>query len=135
MGSTVSVFRWDERRGQLGEVQMVSTLPAGFAGENSCAEILVHRTGRFVYASNRGHNSLAVFAADPASGQLTPVDHTPTQGQVPRNFRIDPSGNWLIAANQNSANLVVFRIDPSTGKLSANGETARVAFPVCVKFL
>jgi 6-phosphogluconolactonase len=135
MGSSVTAFRWSEDKGQLDEIATTTTLPSGFMGENNCAEILVHPTGKFVYASNRGHNSIAVFECNAASGAVTLVDHTPTQGEIPRNFRLTPDGKWLIAANQNSANVVVFAVDSSSGKLKPNGQTARVAFPVCIKFL
>lgn len=135
MGSSVTAFRWSEGEGRLDEIATTTTLPASFRGENHCAEILVHPTGRFVYASNRGHNSIAVFACAPETGTLAPIDHTSTQGEIPRNFRLTPDGKWLLAANQNSASIVVFAVNPSTGKLTPNGQTARVAFPVCIKFL
>jgi 6-phosphogluconolactonase len=135
MGSSVTAFRWSEDRGQLDEIATATTLPSGFAGENNCAEILVHPSGKFVYASNRGHNSIAVFECNPETGTVKLVDHTPTQGEIPRNFRLTPDGKWLLAANQNSANVVVFGVNAGSGKLTPNGQTARVAFPVCVKFL
>ena len=134
LSSSVTAFVWDEVRGRLKEVATVSTLPPDFSGENTCAEILAHPNGRFVYASNRGHNSIAVFRVDRATGRLTLVEQTPTQGEIPRNFRIDPSGSWLLAANQNSASIVVFAINATSGKLRPTGSSARVAFPVCLKF-
>jgi 6-phosphogluconolactonase len=135
MGSSVSAFQWDEAKGTLTEIQNITTLPAGFSGTNHCAEILVHPNGRFVYASNRGHNSLAAFAIDKAKGTLTSLGNTSTQGQTPRNFRIDPTGTWLIAANQDSGNVFVYRIDTGTGKLAPTGQEVAVPFPVCVKFV
>jgi len=135
MGSLVSVFRWDESAGTLTHRQDITTLPSDFRGTNNCAEILVHPNGRFVYASNRGHNSLAIYSADRAEGTLTSLGQVSTQGQIPRNFRIDPSGNWLIAANQDSGNIVVFRLDKSSGKLTPAGVEVKTPFPVCIKFL
>lgn len=135
LGSSVTAFRWSENQGRLDEIATTSTLPSGFTGENYCAEILAHPTGRFLYASNRGHNSIAVFTCAPETGAVTLIDHTPTQGETPRNFRLTPDGKWLLAANQNSASVVVFAVNPTTGKLTPNGQTARIAFPVCIKFL
>ena len=135
MGSTITAFTWDAARGILTEIQTISTLPAGFSGRNDCADVHVHPTGKFVYGSNRGHDSIAVFSVDQAKGTLTPIEYVPTQGKVPRNFGIDPTGSILIAANQNSDNLVVFRIDAETGKLSATGQSLQISRPVCVKFV
>ena len=96
--------------------------------------MLIHPGGRFLYASNRGHDSIAVFAIDPAAGTLTAIEQVPTQGRTPRNFAIDPSGKWLIAANQDSNSLVLFRLDANTGKLQAAGVTVEVPAPCCVEF-
>lgn len=112
----------------------LSTLPAGYKDPNSCAEILVHPSGRWVYASNRGHNSIAIFGVDPATGKLTLVGHEPTQGAFPRNFTISPDGHWLLAANQNSGNVVAFRIDPQTGKFMGPGKSSAVPTPVCLQW-
>ena len=134
MGGTVTAFAWDGARGTLSELQTVSTLPPDFRGENSTAEVQVHPSGRFLYGSNRGHDSIAVFAiAD--DGRLKPLGHQPTQGKNPRNFGIDPTGTWLLAANQNSDSIVVFRIDPQTGGLRPTGQAVSVPSPVCVKFV
>ena len=134
MGGTVTALSWDGARGTLTELQTVSTLPADFRGENTTAEVQVHPSGRFLYGSNRGHDSIAVFAiAD--DGRLKALGHQPTQGRNPRNFGIDPTGTWLLAANQNSDSIVVFRIDPATGVLAPAGVTASVPSPVCVKFV
>jgi 6-phosphogluconolactonase len=130
----VNAYQWNESTGTLTEIQSVSTLPSDFQGSNTCAEILVHPSGKYVYASNRGHDSIAAFSVA-SDGKLTSLGATSTEGKTPRNFRIDPSGAWLIAANQDDGNLVVFRIDKATGKLNATGEQAKVPFPVCVKFV
>jgi 6-phosphogluconolactonase len=111
LNSTITAFVYDGRRGALTELQTVSTLPENFTGDNSCAEIEVHPSGKFIFGSNRGHDSLAVFAADPKSGKLTLVEHQPTQGKTPRHFAIDPTGRWLLAENQGSDTVVVFEID------------------------
>ena len=133
--STVTAFSWDAAGGVLKEIQTITTLPAEPVENNSTAEVQVHPSGKFLYGSNRGHNSIAVFAVDLAKGTLTAVEHVPTQGRTPRNFGIDPTGSFLIAANQNSDSIVVFRIDPTTGRLTPTGETFQVGTPVCVKFV
>ena len=135
MASTVTEFAWDGRSGTLNELQTVSTLPEGFAGENSTAELEVHRTGRFLFVSNRGDNSIAVFAVDQRDGRLRAVEHQSTQGKTPRSFGIDPSGRYLLAANQGSDTIVVFRIDQKTGRLMPTGHSVEVGKPVCVKFV
>ncbi len=133
--STVTAFDFDPRAGTFKEVQTISTLPAGFAGENTTAEVVVHPTGRFVYGSNRGHDSIAVFAVDQKTGQLTAVEQVPTGGKTPRNFSLDPAGRFLIAANQNTNDLVVFRVDQETGKLTPTGQMLEAPVPVCVRFV
>jgi len=136
MKGTVTVFSNDAGTGSLHPVQTVSTAPRDFKGEIEDAEIEIHPSGKFLYASNRGDgNSIAVFAIDPSKGTLTPIEITPTQGKTPRSFEIDPTGTLLFAANQQSNNIVIFRIDPKTGKLSPTGQVLNVAQPVCVKFL
>jgi 6-phosphogluconolactonase len=135
LDSTMSVFIYDGVRGTLREVQSVSTLPSNFSGKNSCAELQVSPSGRFLYGSNRGHDSIVVFSIDQATGKLTFVGHTPTQGKTPRNFAIDPSGRFLLAANQNSDNVVSFSIDPASGKLAATGSVLEIPTPVCVAIL
>jgi 6-phosphogluconolactonase len=119
----------------LKELQTISTLPADFKGENICAEVQVHPSGRFVYASNRGHDSLAVFAVDQKNGRLAFVERQPSQGKTPRHFTLDPDGNWVIAENQDSNNAVVFRVDPKTGRLHWTGQAVEVAAPVCAVFV
>lgn len=136
IASCVTAFTYDPARGVLTDVQTVSTLPPDFDREsNSTAEVQVHPSGKFLYCSNRGHDSIAVFSIDPADGTLAPVGHASTRGKTPRNFGIDPTGKWLIAANQKSDSLVVFRISQATGMLSPAGETVSAPIPVCVKFL
>ena len=132
LDSTVTVLRYDASTGDLETVQTITTLPAGFEGESWTAEIAVSPDGRFLYGSNRGHDSLAVFAADAASGRLTPVAHVPTGGHWPRHFSIDTSGRWLLAANQRSDSVVLFRLDPDSGRPVPAGETVTVPSPVCV---
>jgi len=135
LNSTISTCAYDQRRGTLQEGQTVSTLPAGFSGSTSCAEIEVHPSGKFVYASNRGHDSIAVFAAAKRTGLLSPVEHEPTQGKTPRHFTLDPTGRWLLAENQGSDSVVVFRVNAKTGALEATGQTVEVPSPVCALFV
>jgi 6-phosphogluconolactonase len=135
MGSAVTAFSYSAAGGVLKELQTVPTLPKDFKGESDCAEIEVHRSGKFLYGSNRGHDSIAVFAIDARKGMLTPVEHVSTQGKTPRNFAIDPTGSYLFAANQDSDSVVVFRIDPKTGRLTPTGQVLKVPAPVCVTFV
>ena len=116
------------------ELQTVSTLPATFAGHSSCAEVQVHPSGKFVYGSNRGHDSIAVFGFDASNGKLTFVEHQATQGKTPRHFAFDPTGQWLLAENQDSDSIVIFHVDAKTGRLSATGQTVSVGAPVCAVF-
>jgi 6-phosphogluconolactonase len=135
ISNTVSAFNWDSHKGAMEEFQTITTLPDDFKEQNTTAQILVHRSGKFLYASNRGHDSIAVFAIDPTNGKLTAQGQTPTGGKHPRNFNMDPTGKWLLAANQNSDNVVVFSIDPSTGALTKTGKEIHVGLPTCVEFL
>jgi 6-phosphogluconolactonase len=135
MQSTVSVFGYDGAGGVLRPLQTISTLPKDFAGYKEAAEIQVHPSGKFLYASNRGHDSIAVFAIDANKGTLTAIEYVPTKGKTPRSFEIDPAGSLLFAANEKSDNIVVFRIDPQTGRLTPTGQVLEVAEPVCVKFV
>ncbi len=135
MQSTVTAFGYDPASGALHSLQTVSTLPKDFSGRNEDAEVEVHPSGKFLYASNRGHDSIAVFAIDAAKGTLTLVEIASTQGKEPRNFQIDPTGTLLFAANQKSDSIVVFRIDVKTGRLTPTGQKIDVGTPVCVKFL
>ena len=135
LGSTLTACAWDGERGVLTPRQTVSTLPVGFAGGNHCADVRVAPSGRFVYGSNRGHDSIAIFAVDAATGTLIPAGHEPTQGRTPRGFAIDPTGAFLIAANQESDTIVTFRIDAETGQLTPTGQVAASPSPVCVTFV
>ena len=135
MKSTVTAFSHDEKTGTLHRLQTISSLPKDFSGQNDDAEIEIAPSGKFLYASNRGSDTITVFAIDPQKGTLTPVEYTPTQGKIPRSFEIDPSGRFLFAANQKSDNIVVFRIDAKTGRLAPTGQVLDVGSPVCVKFL
>ena len=135
MQSSVTALRYDPAKGVFHSIATVSTLPADFHGDNTTAEVQAHPSGRFVYGSNRGHDSIAVFRVNPGTGELQPIQHQSTQGKVPRNFGIDPSGHYLLAANQNSDNVVIFRIDQQSGRLTPTGKEVAVPSPVCVKFL
>lgn len=135
MAATVTAFRWNAKAGSFSEIETVSTVPAGDTTNNTTAEVVAHPNGKFLYGSNRGHNSLAVFAIDPSKGSLKLVANVPTQGQIPRNFAIEPGGRWLLAANQNSDNVVVFSVDGNTGLLKPTGQTIQVGAPVCVRYL
>ncbi len=132
---TMTAFAWDGTRGELKEVQTISTLPGAKEKGFSTAEVYVHPSGKFVYGSNRGHDSIVVYASDEKTGKLTLVEHQSTQGRTPRHFAIHPSGNFLLAENQSTDNVVVFRIDPQTGKLTATGEKIEVGSPVCAVFV
>jgi 6-phosphogluconolactonase len=135
MGSTLTAFDYDREHGALKEIQTISTLPEDFHGVNTCAELAVDPSGKFVYASNRGDDRIAVFAVAEPGGRLNLVERQSTRGKVPRCFGIDPTGQYLIAANQNSDNVVVFRINSQTGKLTWTGQTIEVGKPVCVVFV
>jgi 6-phosphogluconolactonase len=135
MGSTVSVFSYDSSGGVLRRLQTISSIPQDFSGHKEAAEIQVHPSGKFLYASNRGHDSIAVFAIDPDKGTLTLIEYAPTKGQTPRSFEIAPRGSLLFAANEKSNSIVVFRIDDKTGRLMSTGKVLEVAEPVCVKFV
>jgi 6-phosphogluconolactonase len=134
MASAVTVFA-NENQESFRSVQTVPMLPVGFSGRNDAAEIEIHPNGKFLYASNRGHDSIVVFAVDPTNGTLKQVDDISTGGREPRHFVIDPTGRFLLAENQLSDTIVEFRIDATTGKLTATGETISVPTPVCIAFL
>ena len=135
MGWTVSAFGYDPGAGVLHPLQTISTLPKDFTGTNSDAEIEVHPSGKFLYASNRGHDSIAVFAIDASQGTLTPIEYASTKGKEPRHFEIAPGGELLFAANEHSGNVVVFRIDQQTGRLTPAEKELQIGAPVCVKFM
>ena len=135
MGCTVTAFNWDSDHGALTEFQTISTLPADFKGASTCAEIKVHPNGRFLYGSNRGHDSLAVFAIDSTTGRLAPLEYVSTRGKIPRNFTFDPTGRWILCTNHGSDNAVVFRVDATTGRLTPTGQPVSVPSPFCERFL
>jgi 6-phosphogluconolactonase len=134
-GSTITVLAYGAAGGTLNRIQEITTLPAGFTGTNVTAQLQIDRSARFLYASNRGADNLAVFAIDPAKATLTLVEHVSTQGKTPRDFSLDPTGGYLFAANQNSDTVVLFRVDAKTGRLTATGQVVEhVPEPTCVVF-
>ena len=135
LDSTMSALKYDALKGTLSEIETVSTLPSDFSSVSYCADVHVSRSGRFLYGSNRGHNSIVVFEIDPRTGKLKQLEHVSTEGKWPRNFTIDPSGRFLLVANQHTDNVVVFNIDPKTGRLKPSGQSAEIPVPVCLKFL
>ncbi len=134
LNSTMTAFAYDSATGSLAEVQTVPTLPSDFGGASSCAEVRVHPSGRFLYGSNRGHDSIVVHRVDPAHGTLTFVEHETAGIKTPRNFNIDPTGAFCLVANQDDDSVVVFRIDPQTGALEPTGRKISVGRPVCIRF-
>jgi 6-phosphogluconolactonase len=132
---TMTALAWDAARGAFTKIQTLSTLPGPYQKGYSTAEVVVHPSGKFVYGSNRGQNSIAVFRCDPDTGKLTAAGHQGDGVKTPRNFNIDPSGTFLIVANQDGHDLIVFKIDPQTGALKPTGHRAEVPSPVCVKFV
>lgn len=133
---TLTAFRYNAAAGTLTEEQTISTVPEGVQGEKfSTAEVVVHPSGRFVYGSNRGHNSIAVFSVDPSNGRLSLVEIRGEGINTPRNFNVDPTGRWLLVANQGGDSVIVFAIDAQTGKLTPTGTRVEVGAPCCVKFL
>ena len=133
---TLSVFEYDSEQGQMKSIQEIATLPDDLKDKhlNSAAEVRVHPTGKFLYASNRGHDSIAVFAIDQATGKLSLVEREAVRGSWPRNFNLDPSGKWLLAAGQKSNTLAVFEIDPESGELTFTRQIVNVPQPICVEF-
>ena len=132
---TVTAFSWDEGTGKLSELQTITTLPVERGKGMSTAEVQVHPSGKFLYGSNRGHNTIAVFSIDQKTGKLKAVQHQSTLGKTPRNFGLDPTGKFLIAANQFSGDIFTFHINQDTGELKPAGHSVKIPFPVCVKFL
>ncbi|MBJ6360545.1 lactonase family protein [Paenibacillus sp. GCM10012307] len=135
LNSTVTAFHYDNEEGKLTELQTLSTLPEDFAGESYCADIHISPDGKFVYGSNRGHDSIVVYAVDQASGKLNVVEYTSTLGGHPRNFGLSPDGRFLLVANRDGNNIVTFRRDEQSGKLEATGDQLAASKPVCIKFL
>ena len=133
---TVTAYAYDAPQGKLSEIQTIPTLPEGYQGKGlSTAEMVVHPSGKFLYGSNRGQDSIVAYSIDYQTGKLTLIGHTPTQGQSPRSFGIDPTGHWLIVGNQDSNNMIEFKIDPNSGKLSPTGTKFELGAPVCFQFL
>jgi len=135
LDSTLAAFSYDAVNGTLHSIQTVSALPKDFSGKNDCADLHITSSGRFLYGSNRGHNSIVVFAINESTGKLTYLEHTSTLGKTPRNFAVDPTGRFLLVANQESDTVVTLRIDTVTGRLKPTGHVAEVPTPVCLKFL
>jgi 6-phosphogluconolactonase (cycloisomerase 2 family) len=134
LDSTVTTYAWDAENGTLAPQQVVPTLPTSFTGDSTGSEIEVAPSGRFLYASNRGHDSIAVFAVDPASGLLSPLQWEPTQGKVPRFFALGPGGTFLYAANEQGDTIVAFQVDPASGKLAPTGQVVASKSPACIVF-
>lgn len=135
MGSIVTAFSYHAKNAEFTTLQTISTLPADYSGPKEGAEIAMHPSGRFLYASNRGHDSIAVFAIDPKKGTLRSLGQVLTGGKTPRHFAIDPTGAYLLAENQESNAVVVFHIDPASGSLTPTGQTIQVPSPVCITFV
>ena len=135
MASTIISYAWDSKKGRITELQTISTLPSDYKGTSACAEIEVHPNGKFLYATNRGHDSIAVFSIDVSPGKLTLIEHVPTQGRTPRNFSFDPTNRWLIVTNHDSDNAMVFRVDEKSGGLTPKGKPVPIFYPFCVRFL
>jgi len=132
LGNTMTAFTYQADTGRLDEIGSVSTLPAGYAETTYCADVHVAPSGRYVYGSNRGHDSIVILRVDEATGMVTPVGWEPTQGSFPRNFFLSPDGTWLLAANQKGDSVVSYRVDVATGLLEPTGHTLRVSMPVCL---
>ena len=135
MGSTVTAFAYDASAGILKTLQTISTIPDDYKGDTTAAELKIAPNGKFLYGSNRGHDSIVIYSIDPTTGLLTLAGHQSTQGRVPRGFGIDPTGAYLIAGNQGSDSVVIFRIDQTTGLLTATGQSLHVAAPACIEFM
>ncbi|MFC5451884.1 lactonase family protein [Paenibacillus aestuarii] len=133
LNATITVLAYEEEAGQLNVIQTVSTLPADYQGDNACADIHISPDGRFIYGSNRGHDSLAVYAIDAQSGRLTLVEHASTLGGHPRNFAISPDGRFVLVANRDGNNIVSFSRDAQTGKVTPTGSELKLSKPVCMK--
>lgn len=135
LNSTITSCTYDNKTGKMNEVTTLSTLPDSFNGDSYCADIHVSPNGKYLYGSNRGHDSIVIFEIDQKTGGLTFIDHHSVNGKWPRNFIIDPTGKFLLVANQHSNNVVVFKVDSATGKLKANGVELEISKPVCLKML
>jgi len=135
MKSTLTAMTWDPKAGTMQEIETVSTVPAGNTVENSTAEVFMHPSGKFLYGSNRGHNSIAIFSVDGATGKVKLIHNQPSEGKVPRSFNLDPTGAFLLAANQDTDNVVVFRVNQETGLLTPTGHSVHISMPVCIVYM
>jgi 6-phosphogluconolactonase len=135
LDSTMTAFKYDGVKGTLTEIETVSTLPSDFSGVSYCADVHVSPSGRFLYGSNRGHDSIVVFEIDQRTGKMALVQYVSTEGKWPRNFTIDPTGKFLLVANQRTDNVAIFSIDTATGRLQSTGQTEEIPAPVCLRFL
>lgn len=135
LNSTMTAYGYDPAKGTLTELQTLPTLPAGYHAHSTCAEVQITPDGKFLYGSNRGHDSLAIYALDGQTGKMTLVGHESTRGRIPRNFEVSPTGEFLAAANQDTNNVIMFRIDRATGKLTPTGNVVEAGTPICVRFL
>ena len=134
LDSTMTTYQFEPERGALKPVQVLSTLPSSYTGDNTCAEVWVAASGRYVYGSNRGHDSIAIFAVDRKTGTLTAIGWQSTEGRTPRYFGLDPTGNYLYAANQDSDTIVVLRVNQQTGLLSPTKQVVKVKTPSTIAF-
>ncbi len=135
MKSSVTAFSYDRAKGALTGLQTIANLPEDYTGVDNSAEIDIDTSGKFLYASNRGHDSITVYKIDSKKGILTTVERVSTQGKTPRGFKIDPSGRYLLAGNQDSGSVIVFSRNAATGRLTPTGQTVNVGSPVCIQFL
>ncbi|GCF11383.1 lactonase family protein [Dictyobacter arantiisoli] len=135
LASTITAYSFDPITCTLDPIQSITTLPVGFTGTNTCADIHIHPTGAFLYGSNRGHDSIAVFALEQQTGKLSAIAHSSSGGKCPRNFALTPGGKFLLAANQQTNNVVTFAIDPTNGTLTATGDAIQLPQPVCIKIM
>jgi 6-phosphogluconolactonase len=135
MGATITVFSYDAPSGVLTTKQTISTLPKDFKGENREAEVAIDAKGRFLYVSNRGYDSIAVYGINAEDGTLTFVQRVPSGGKIPRQFALDPTGKWLFAANHQSNNIQLFRVDQNTGRLTPASQVKGIFDPVCIVFV
>ena len=135
MAKTVTALSYDKEKGALKKIQTIPTLPEGVKGNSSTAEVVVHPSGKFLYGSNRGHNSIVAYSIDDKSGELKLIGHQGAGIKTPRNFAIDPSGKFVLVANQDGGSVLVFAIDQKTGALTPTEHKVEVPKPVCVRFV
>ncbi len=135
MKSTLTSMTWDPKAGTMQEIETVSTVPEGNTVSNSTAEVFMHPNGKFLYGSNRGHNSIAIFSVDGTTGKVKLIDNQSSEGKTPRSFNLDPTGTFLLAANQDTDNVVVFRVNQQTGALTPTGHSVHLSMPVCIVYM